>query len=489
MRRTKKRGPGPSHLLLTPDHAGNVVGIDPHKQTLTATVADPRGGIVASEHFKVSGGGHRALEAWARQFGPIARWGVENAAGWGRHTAIFLVGRGHDVRDVCANRTPRQDRSRQRGKSDALDSERIARETLAHPLLPKAFKRAGADQGPDELHQLLTLWHNRRRSILTSRQHLVNEAENLLCELPLELREQLPTSKSVRPRLAALQRRNRRRRYQAPTKLRLELLDGYYQQIHALDLEENQVVAHLDALVRQSGSTLGELCGLSTRSVAELLVETGDPRRFTEGGFRRFNGTAPLPASTAEGPGEPVRHRYNPGGNRRINAVLHRMAVTQLRCEPRAQAIYANSRAEGHTKKEARRVLKRQPLRRRPPTHDPRPHHDLTPHPAAPRCLTPRGHRAVKGWPDRAERQRAATRHPLTAIGACAPPSRKEALDIGVFMRAAPAGAIRVIQMSPKRLQGEIGSPRESARQPTWRLASSGRVGACRLVHDQDGRC
>ena len=31
MRRAKKRGPGPSHLLMTPDHAGNVVGIDPHK--------------------------------------------------------------------------------------------------------------------------------------------------------------------------------------------------------------------------------------------------------------------------------------------------------------------------------------------------------------------------------------------------------------------------------------------------------------------------
>ena len=359
MRRTQKRGPGPSHLLLTPGHAGNVVGIDPHKQTLTATVVDPRGGIVASEHFRVSGGGHRALEAWARQFGAIARWGVENAAGWGRHTAIFLVGRGYDVRDVCANRTPRSDRARQRGKSDTLDCERIARETLAHSLLPKAFKRAGADQGPDELHQLLSLWHNRRRSILTSRQHLVGEAEYLLCELPLELREQLPDRTSVRPRLAALQRRNRRRRYDPPTRLRLQLLDVYYQQIQALDREEKQVVAALDALVRQSGSTLGELCGLCTRSVAELLVETGDPRRFTEGGYRRFNGTAPLPASTAEGPGEPVRHRYNPGGNRRINAVLHRMAVTQLRCEPRAQAIYANARANGHTKKEARRVLKR----------------------------------------------------------------------------------------------------------------------------------
>ena len=124
-------------------------------------------------------------------------------------------------------------------------------------------------------------------------------------------------------------------------------------------LEERQVLAQLEALVDQSGSTLGELCGLSTRSVAELLVEVGDPRRFTEGGFARFNGSAPLPASTAEGPGEPVRHRYNPGGNRRVNAILHRMAVTQLRCEPRAQRIYANARANGHTKKEARRILKR----------------------------------------------------------------------------------------------------------------------------------
>jgi len=197
-----------------------------------------------------------------------------------------------------------------------LDSERVAREVLAHPLLPRAFKRAGQEQGPDEQHQLLGLWHNRRRSILTTRQHLVNEAEYLLCELPLELSEQLPDTKAVKPRLAALERRNRRRRYDAPTRLRLQLLDGYRTQIKALELEEKQVVAQLEELVDRSGSTLGELSGLRTRSVAELLVEVGDPRRFTEGGFARFNGTAPLPASTAEGPGEPIRHRYNPGGNR-----------------------------------------------------------------------------------------------------------------------------------------------------------------------------
>ena len=52
-------------MLMTPDHAGNVVGVDPHKRTLTATVADARGGILASAHFRVSGEGHRELEAWA----------------------------------------------------------------------------------------------------------------------------------------------------------------------------------------------------------------------------------------------------------------------------------------------------------------------------------------------------------------------------------------------------------------------------------------
>jgi transposase len=293
-------------------------------------------------------------------FGPVVRWGVENAAGWGRHTAIYLGGTGHDVRDVCPNRTGRQDRGRQRGKSDTLDAERIARETLGHPLLPHAFKRAQAAQaGPDEHAELLGLRHKQRRSLLKSRQHLLNEAEFLLAELPLELRERLPDSKAVRPRLAALACRNRRARSDAPTALRLRMLDDHRAQIARLDAAERDSTQQLRLLVAATDTTLDELCGLSTRSVAELLVEIGDPRRFTEGGFARFNGSAPLAASTAEGPGEPVRHRFNPGGNRRVNAILHRMAVTQLRCEPRAQTIYANARARGHTKREARRILKR----------------------------------------------------------------------------------------------------------------------------------
>jgi transposase len=356
---SNSKGPGPSSVLIGADRAGNVVGIDPHKRTLTAIVIDARGGVLAGEHFRVCGDGHRALEVWALSLGAVARWGVENASGWGRHTAIYLAGAGHDVRDVCPNRTPRQDRGRQRGKSDTLDGERIARETLAHPLLPRAFKAVRQQAGPDEHSELLRLRHGQRQSLLKSRQHLLNEAEFLLAELPLQLRDWLPDTKAVRPRLNALDDRNRRARWDAPTALRLKMLDEHRTQIARLDSAERDVTKQLALLVATADTTLHELCGLATRSVAELLIEVGDPRRFTEGGFARFNGTAPLAASTAEGPGEPVRHRFNPGGNRRVNAILHRMAVTQLRCEPRAQAIYTNARARGHTKREARRILKR----------------------------------------------------------------------------------------------------------------------------------
>ena len=115
---------------------GNVFGADPHKRTVTATVLDERGGVLGTATFRVSGDGHRAMEAWALRFGPIARWGIEGACGLGRHTAMYLAGQGHDVRDVCPTRTAERGRRRRQGKSDHLDSLRIARETQADPAMP-----------------------------------------------------------------------------------------------------------------------------------------------------------------------------------------------------------------------------------------------------------------------------------------------------------------------------------------------------------------
>lgn len=344
----------------TTECVGNTVGVDPHKKTLSACIIDERGGVLDVAHFKVSGDGHRALEAWARRLGPVATWGIEGASSLGRHTSIFLIERGHDVRDVCPNRTNQRGRGRHQGKTDRLDAERIARETQSSPATPMAFKRAGGDSGPDETAELLALWHNARRSLTKLRVQLLSEVETLLLALPEEIRDELPDTKGIRPRLAALIAQDRSTRWDGPTELRLRILDHHAELIAEVVKQDKEAAHQLDVLVKRRGSTLGELCGLATRAVTELLVEVGDPRRFTEGGFARFNGTAPIPASSGEGSGPPVRHRLNRGGNRRVNAAIHRMAMVQLRFEPRAQELYAAARRNGHTKREAMRLLKRQ---------------------------------------------------------------------------------------------------------------------------------
>jgi transposase len=280
--------------------AENIVGVDPHKRTLTASVLDQRGGVLGTASFRVSGEGHRDLEAWAAQFGAVLRWGIEGASGLGRHTAIFLIDRGHDVRDVCPTRTAEQARKRRQGKSDALDSVRIGRETQADSGIPRAFKRAAGDSGPDETTELIALWHKARVSLRKSTQHLLNEAESLLAALPEVIRDQLPDTKNVRVRLRSLAGIDRHPAVDAATGLRLRLLDEHARTVAELDGRERQAGLELGRLTAAAGSTLGQLCGIADRSDAELLVEVGDPRRFAgEGGFARFNGTAPLPASSA----------------------------------------------------------------------------------------------------------------------------------------------------------------------------------------------
>ena len=306
----------------------NDVGCDPHKATLTVAVLDPRGGVLGTASFRVSGDGHRAMETFVAGFGPVRRWGIEGATGLGRHTSMYLIRAGYDVRDVCPNRTAVEARKRRQGKSDALDSVRIAREVQSDPDVPVAFKRAPGDAGPDEVTELLALWNNARRSLVKTRQHVTSEAEALICALPEEIRDQLPDTSRIRARLAALADVDRSPVDDRADALRLHLLDGHLAQLVDLDERETEAACELGRLTTLAGSTLGGLCGIADRTDAELLVEVGDPRRFaSEGGFARYNGTAPLPASSAEGDQAPKRHRLNRGGNRQVNAMLHRMAV------------------------------------------------------------------------------------------------------------------------------------------------------------------
>jgi transposase len=141
--------------------------------------------------------------------------------------------------------------------------------------------------------------------------------------------------------------------------LRLHLIDHRVAMLRDVLKQDKAAADELATLVTTTKSTLTDLVGIAPRAAAEILVETGDIRRFTEAGYARFNGTAPIPATSGEGAGEPIRHRLSRGGNRRLNAVIHRIAMIQLRYEPRARELHERARANGHTRREAMRILKR----------------------------------------------------------------------------------------------------------------------------------
>ena len=124
-----------------------------------------------------------------------------------------------------------------------------------------------------------------------------------------------------------------------------------------LSAEIARLEKDLDALLRDLCPELLEICGIGVVTAARILGETGDVRRFrSPAAYARHNGSAPIPVSSAQS----GIHRLNRGGNRQVNAALHRAALTQARCHDGARALLAR-RAETvrETRKAALRVLKR----------------------------------------------------------------------------------------------------------------------------------
>lgn len=335
-----------------------MVGIDPHRKTFTATILDPIGRDIDHRSFDNDPAGHAEVMAWAAAFGHVDRWGIEGASGLDRHLAQVPVDAGADVRDVPPHRTSQWSRGRHEGKTDRLDSHRVAAETQTNPRLACAFKQA-EPSGPNPVREQITLWHKARKSLPKIRVQLLGEIDALVHDLPNEMRTQLGGKATISARVNALANLDASTVVDPTIRLRLQLIEHRSAMLREVLEQDKLAASELAELVKQSGSSLTELTGLAARAAAEILVEVGDINRFSEAGFARFNGTAPIPASSAEGDGELVRHRLSRGGSRRLNAVIHRMAMIQLRFEPRARTIYDNARANGHTRREAMRVLKR----------------------------------------------------------------------------------------------------------------------------------
>ena len=175
--------------------AGNIVGVDPHRRTCTATVLDERGGELAHGHFANDHDGHAQALTWATEFGPVTRWGIEGASGLGRPIAEFLVAAGCDVRDVPPHKTSIRQRGRHEGKTDRLDSHRIAQETQTNPRLARAFKQARTVAVPTRSGTESPCGTTPAGLCTKMRVQLIGELDALIHELPEQLRTQLPVTR------------------------------------------------------------------------------------------------------------------------------------------------------------------------------------------------------------------------------------------------------------------------------------------------------
>jgi transposase len=322
-----------------------VLGADTHKRSHTIAAVSATSGELLGEQTAQSGPkGAAGLLRWARSLGDERVWALEDCRHVSGSLERFLIERGERVLRVHSTLMSASRRhARGRGKSDSIDALAVARAALREGLdsLPAAHL-----DGP-ELDLRLLVDHRER--LVRARVAINNTLQWHLHDLWPDL--QIPGSSlfygNWAPRIA-------RRLARAEQTMRVRIARDELRRIREL----TQAIKALEAEI--ADHLLSEP-GFGPLTAAKLVGEIAGAQRFaSDAKLARAAGIAPIPVSS----GKTNRHRLDRGGNRQINATIHRIAVTRLRCHAETQDYIARKRAEGKSTKEAIRCLKRHLARR-----------------------------------------------------------------------------------------------------------------------------
>jgi transposase len=319
-----------------------VVGVDVHKQSLTAVAVDEVGRPLA----ELTAGSGGELVAWSTSLAAERLWALEDCRQLTRQLERTLIDAGERlVRVPPKLMSPQRRAGRERGKSDPIDALAVARAALREPRLDHPRP------GEQRLRQL--------KLLVDHRDDLVDERRRAQQRLRWHLHELDPEQAvplGALDRTIWLDRLGRRLARQEQTvqvRIARELVGrcrSLTRTILALDRE-------LEQRTSETAPALLALPGCGALSAAKLLGEIGPIERFqTDAQLARHAGVAPLEASS----GKRRRHRLDRGGNRQLNCALHRIAITQARMHPPARAYLERKRTEGKSNREAIRCLKRQ---------------------------------------------------------------------------------------------------------------------------------
>jgi transposase len=326
-------------------------GVDTHGRTHHAAAIDSAGRLLGDAEFSATAAGYAALLAWLNALGRVVKVGVEGTGTYGAGLARHLAQQGAELVEV--DRPDRKTR-RRLGKSDPIDAIAAARAVLAGTATGAPKTRTG----PVEAIRALRV---ARRGAVKARTAAVNQLHGLLVSAPEALRAELTglTTTELVARCAGF--RIDTGRLLEPAMATKAALRAIARRIQALEEE----IAVADARLRPAVSTVAPrtaaLFGAGPDVAGQLLVTAGDnPERLrSEAALAHLTGISPLPASS----GRTDRHRLNRGGDRAANAAIHRMVLCRMRHHAPTRAYVTRRTAQGLSKKEIMRCLKRYVVR------------------------------------------------------------------------------------------------------------------------------
>jgi transposase len=300
---------------------------------------------LGTQSFPATPAGYQRLLDWFQSHGQLVGVGIEGTGSYGSGLMRFLTRAGIEIVEV--NRPNRQTR-RRRGKSDTVDAEAAARAVLNGEAT--AVPKNG--DGPVEAIRMLRLT---RRSAVKARTQASNQLDSLIINAPDELRSDLRHLDTAhRVEICA---RFRPGPITDTTTAAKTALRSLARRHHDLSNEIATLDEQLRGLCITANPALLGARGVGTEVAATLLVAAGDnPHRMrSEAAFAALCGTSPVEASS----GKTARHRLNHGGDRQANNALWRIVMVRLTCCERTKTYAATRRAEGKTRREIIRCLKR----------------------------------------------------------------------------------------------------------------------------------
>ena len=333
----------------TPVELAAILGVDTHKDLHVAAVLSGLGALLATRAFPTTTAGYRGLVAWARSFGALRRAGVECTGSYGAALTRHLQAEAIEVVEV---NQPDKATRRKRGKTDAIDAEAAARAVLSG----RATATAKTSNGPVEAMRVLRMARN---SAVNASTKAINQLKAVLVGADPALRDSLAGlgPASLVRRCAELPDPTPGSGLSEVDRAVVFTLRTLAARIMALKAEAYQLHKQLRALIAAHVPELLERRGIGPDSAAALLIAAGDnPERLcSEGSYAALCGASPVEASS----GKTQRLRLNRGGDRQANAALYRITLSRLRWDSRTQDYLQRRLAEGKTRREAIRCLKR----------------------------------------------------------------------------------------------------------------------------------